>query len=151
MVPATWACGIIKQQYHHTGRADAKLLCNVLLPDVQGRHLGVQKHGVGNWRLVADEVGIASCPAKSCCQRWKSKHQPNLITGPFSDLEDAVIIAALQVELGTLPYSVLVTDKGAQMHFAWCYTRIKKTGSPRSTFSSLIAIQLATSQPLVRP
>ena len=66
-------------------------------------HLGVQKHGVGNWRLVADEVGIASCPAKSCCQRWKSKHQPNLITGPFSDLEDAVIIAALQVKPGTLP------------------------------------------------
>ena len=53
---------------------------------------------MGNWRLVADEVGIASCPAKSCCQRWKSKHQPNLITGPFSDLEDAVIIAALQVK-----------------------------------------------------
>ena len=83
------------------------LLGNALSQNVQCRHLGVQKHGVGNWRLVADEVGIASCPAKSCCQRWKSKHQPDLITGPFSDLEDAVIIAALQVEPGTLPCDVV--------------------------------------------
>ena len=73
---------------------------------------------MGNWRLVADEVGIASCPAKSCCQRWKSKHQPNLITGSFSDLEDAVIIAALQVEPGTLPCRVIVTSGGAQRHCA---------------------------------
>ena len=50
--------------------------------------------------MVADEVDISSCSAKSCCQRWKSKHQPNLILEPFSDLEDAIIIAALQVSHG---------------------------------------------------
>ena len=65
--------------------------------------VAVQKHGVGNWRVIADEVGISSCSPKSCCQRWKSKHQPNLITEPFCDLEDAIIIAALQVRLWKLP------------------------------------------------
>lgn len=72
--------------------------------------MAVQKHGVGNWRVIADEVGVSSCSPKSCCQRWKSKHQPNLITEPFCDLEDAIIIAALQVGLWELPSSKLHTS-----------------------------------------
>ena len=60
--------------------------------------------------MIADEVGISSCSPKSCCQRWKSKHQPNLITEPFCDLEDAIIIAALQVGLWELPSSKLHTS-----------------------------------------
>ena len=60
--------------------------------------------------MVADDVGIPSCSSKSCCQRWKSKHQPNLILGPFSDLEDAVVIAALQASPGLLwPHSPVLS------------------------------------------
>eukprot|EP00241_Pyramimonas_parkeae_P004796 CAMPEP_0114247144 /NCGR_PEP_ID=MMETSP0058-20121206/12864_1 /TAXON_ID=36894 /ORGANISM="Pyramimonas parkeae, CCMP726" /LENGTH=370 /DNA_ID=CAMNT_0001360427 /DNA_START=200 /DNA_END=1309 /DNA_ORIENTATION=+ len=49
------------------------------------------KHGARNWSLIAQ--GIPGRSGKSCCLRWFNQLNPDVKKQPFSDLEDARIVA----------------------------------------------------------
>mmetsp|Transcript_42538 Transcript_42538/g.51668 ORF Transcript_42538/g.51668 Transcript_42538/m.51668 type:complete len:430 (+) Transcript_42538:392-1681(+) len=54
----------------------------------------VTKHGARNWSLIAQ--GIRGRSGKSCRLRWCNQLNPHVKKEPFSELEDARIIAAHQ-------------------------------------------------------
>lgn len=61
--------------------------------------LHLQKYGPCRWGEIAKEIKGRPRNSKSCRLRWCNQLNPAVKKGPFSDLEDAVIITAHKVRL----------------------------------------------------
>ncbi|PIN06792.1 Transcription factor, Myb superfamily [Handroanthus impetiginosus] len=66
----------------------------------------IQKHGQGNWQLVAKKAGLNRC-GKSCRLRWTNYLRPDIKRGNFSPQEEQIIID-LHSALGN-KWSVIAT------------------------------------------
>ena len=64
---------------------------------VAERLLELQKYGPCRWGEIAKEIKGRPRNSKSCRLRWCNQLNPAVKKGPFSDLEDAVIVTAHKV------------------------------------------------------